>query len=170
MSAFRAMKNVVLSLGGLAVIWFFTVSLPYWIASSHFDPFPLRLGSLRFIGWVAIVVGAGVILWCYGIFIFIGKGTPWPFDPPKRLVIAGPYRHVRNPMEASCLVVIFGEMLLYASSGLIPYMLISFLVLHLRQVAIEEPGLRSRFGAAYEEYRSSVPRWYPRMTPYRRKD
>jgi protein-S-isoprenylcysteine O-methyltransferase Ste14 len=169
MSNLISMKNNVLSLSGLAVVWFFTVSLPYWIASSDSDPFPLQTGSLRFCGWFPIVVGGLLILWCYWTFIFLGKGIPWPFDSPKQLVISGPYRYVRNPMEGGHLLALFGEMLSFESSGLIPYMALSFLLLHMRQIFVEEPALRRRFGHSYEEYQKSVPRWIPRTTPYTSK-
>jgi protein-S-isoprenylcysteine O-methyltransferase Ste14 len=167
MRAVAMVKSILLSLLGLMVIWFLAVTLPLWIVGSDFEPFPFVLGGLRFVGWVPIVVGAIAFLWCYGAFIFIGKGTPWPFDPPRELVVAGLYRFVRNPMEASFLLVVLGEVLLFESSALALYAVSGFIWLSLRQVVIEEPGLRRRFGQRYEDYRRSVPRWIPRWTPYR---
>jgi protein-S-isoprenylcysteine O-methyltransferase Ste14 len=157
------LKNILLSLLGLVVIWFFSVSLPIWIAASEFEPFPLEIGSLRHIGWIPIILGASAILWCYWIFIFVGKGTPWPFDPPKKLVIMGLYRYVRNPMESSFFLVLFGEALLFECSAIGFYIIFSFLLLYTRQVLIEEPGLRRRFGKPYEQYCKSVPRYIPRL-------
>jgi protein-S-isoprenylcysteine O-methyltransferase Ste14 len=159
-------KNILLSLLGVALVWIFAVSLPSWIAASPYAPFSLRMGTLRFVGWIPIALGAFVFLWCYGIFIFIGHGTPWPFDPPRQLVITGPYRYVRNPIEGSFLLVVFGEMLLLESSGLIAYWVFAITLLHVRQVFVEEPELRRRFGQSYEEYRQSVPRWIPRTKVY----
>ncbi|HEY45068.1 MAG TPA: isoprenylcysteine carboxylmethyltransferase family protein, partial [Anaerolineae bacterium] len=145
------------------VIWFFAVSLPFWIAASDFEPFPVELGSLRYVGWIPIILGASAILWCYWIFNSIGKGTPWPFDPPKRLVVTGLYRYVRNPMEGSYLLVLFGEVLLFESSALVLYLVSNVLFLYMRQVVVEEPNLRRRFGQPYEQYCKSVPRWIPRF-------
>jgi protein-S-isoprenylcysteine O-methyltransferase Ste14 len=160
------LKNIIISLLGLVVVWFLAASLPIRIAISGFDPFPVEISTLRLIGWIPIILGALAILWCYGIFNFIGKGTPWPFDPPKKLVVAGLYRYVRNPMESGIILVLFGEALLFESSAIVLYMIFCFLLLHLKQVLIEEPSLRRRFGKTYEQYCNSVPRWIPRLKAY----
>lgn len=160
------LKNIVISLLGLVVVWFFAASLPIRIAISGFDPFPVELGTLRLIGWIPIVLGALAVLWCYGIFNIVGRGTPWPFDPPKKLVVAGLYRYIRNPMESGIILVLFGEALLFESSAILLYLIFGFLLLHLKQVLIEEPGLRRRFGRTYEQYCKSVPRWIPRLKAY----
>jgi protein-S-isoprenylcysteine O-methyltransferase Ste14 len=160
------LKNIIISLLGLVVVWFLAASLPILIAISGFDPFPVEISTLRLIGWIPIILGALAILWCYGIFNFIGKGTPWPFDPPKKLVVAGLYRYVRNPMESGIILVLFGEALLFESSAIVLYMIFGFLLLHLKQVLIEEPGLRRRFGKTYEQYCKLVPRWIPRSKAY----
>jgi protein-S-isoprenylcysteine O-methyltransferase Ste14 len=160
------LKNIFISLLGLVVIWFFAASLPIRIAISGFDPFPVEIGSLRLIGWIPMILGALAILWCYGTFIFIGKGTPWPFAPPKKLVVEGLYRYVRNPMESGFILVLFGEALVFESSAIVLYLIFCLFWLHLKQVLIEEPGLRRRFGKTYEQYCNSVPRWIPRLKAY----
>jgi len=160
------LKNIAISLLGLVVVWFFAASLPIRIAISGFDPFPVEIGNLRLIGWIPIILGALAILWCYGVFNFVGKGTPWPFAPPKKLLVAGLYRYVRNPMESGIILVLFGEALLFESSAIVLYMIFGFLLLHLKQVLIEEPGLRRRFGKTYEQYCKLVPRWIPRLKAY----
>jgi protein-S-isoprenylcysteine O-methyltransferase Ste14 len=170
MSSFNIIKNIILSLLGFFVICFFAVTLPRWIAASDFEPFPVVIRSLRFIGWIPIILGTSAILWCYWAFIFIGKGTPWPFNPPKELVITGLYRYVRNPMESSYLLVLFGEVLLFESSALILYLAFNFLFLYIRQVVVEEPGLWRRFGNPYEHYCKSVPRWIPQLKAYTREN
>ncbi|NIM90681.1 MAG: hypothetical protein GTO17_06995 [Candidatus Aminicenantes bacterium] len=160
------LKNIVISLLGLVVVWFFAVSLPFWTAAREFDPFPVELGSLRLIGWIPVVLGALVILWCYGVFNFVGKGTPWPFNPPIKLVVIGLYRYIRNPMESGIILVLLGEALIFESSAILLYLIFGFLLLHLKQVLIEEPRLRRRFGKTYEQYCKSVPRWIPRLKAY----
>lgn len=164
------LKNIFLSLLGLVFTWFVAFLLPLWIVASLSELFPLEIGGLRFIGWIPIVLGASAFLWCYWTFISIGKGTPWPFDPPKNLVTTGLYGYVRNPMEGSYLLILLGEVLLYESSALIFYLLFNFLYLHIRQIVVQEPRLRRRFGESYEHYCKSVPRWIPSIEAYQRED
>lgn len=164
---FSTGKNVLLSVFGLAVAWFFAVSIPLYLADRDSDVALSHSLALRSIGWIIILFGAFVFIWCYVLFISVGKGTPWHFDPPKELVIAGPYAHVRNPMECSLLMIILGQCILFLSKALVFYLIVSFLVLHARQILVDEPALRKRFGAAYDRYVRSVPRWIPRFTPYK---
>jgi len=166
-SAVALAKNVVLSLLGLAFIWFFAVSVPFHIAAWDSAPSPTGIGAIRLIGWIPIILGGCIIIWCYCLFVFIGKGTPWPFAPPRKLVVSGPYRFVRNPMEGSFLLIVLGEALLFGSTALILYWMVSLGLLYTRQVTIDEPTLRTRFGPSYEKYMKSVPRYIPRLTAYK---
>jgi protein-S-isoprenylcysteine O-methyltransferase Ste14 len=166
MSGVAWIKSIALSLLGVAVIWFFAVSLPFHIGDWDSGSLPFEAGVLGLLGWIAIALGGSLILWCYYLFLVVGRGTPWPFDPPKKLVVAGPYRIVRNPMEVSFLMIVLGEAFLFRSIALIVYGAISFALLHVREVFVEEPELRRRFGVPYEHYIESVPRWIPRLTPF----
>jgi protein-S-isoprenylcysteine O-methyltransferase Ste14 len=96
----------------------------------------------------------------------VGKGTLAPWDPTSRLVVRGPYRHVRNPMISGVLGILLGEAVLLGS---VPLLVWFGLVLALNAVympLVEEPGLRSRFGEDYETYKANVPRWVPRLRPW----
>jgi protein-S-isoprenylcysteine O-methyltransferase Ste14 len=115
-----------------------------------------------------VIVGAGgaaLALWCIATFIVIGRGTPAPFDPPRRLVVAGPYRFVRNPMYLGANLALAGAALLYESWGLLAYDLAFALVTHMFVVIYEEPTLRASFGEPYQSYRERVRRWWPRLLP-----
>ncbi len=49
--------------------------------------------------WVGAVFGLGglaLAIWTVRLFVAGGEGTPAPWDPPHKLVVRGPYRHVRN--------------------------------------------------------------------------
>jgi protein-S-isoprenylcysteine O-methyltransferase Ste14 len=59
---------------------------------------PASTGAPQVAGMIMVTIGTAIALWCVFTFVFIGKGTPAPFDPPRKLVIRGPYRFVRNPM------------------------------------------------------------------------
>jgi protein-S-isoprenylcysteine O-methyltransferase Ste14 len=111
--------------------------------------------------------GAAIALWCVGAFIFVGKGTPAPFDPPRRLVIRGPYRFVRNPMYIGAALALSGAALFYKSWPLLIYGCALLVVAHCIVLFYEEPTLRKSFGAEYEAYCHSVRRWAPSVRSIR---
>jgi protein-S-isoprenylcysteine O-methyltransferase Ste14 len=105
--------------------------------------------------------GAVLALWCISIFAWVGRGTPAPFDPPRRLVIRGPYRRVRNPMYIGAGLALTGAALFYGSLLILGYAILFFLAAHLFVVLYEEPVLRRTFGQEYGEYSGRVGRWLP---------
>ena len=114
--------------------------------------------------YAAVVIAAGVLLYaaCQWKFAFVGRGTPGLWDAPRRVVSVGPYRWVRNPIYLSALLIVGGEAWLFQSMGLLLYALGLAAAFHLVVVGYEEPRLRKRFGAPYEEYQHAVSRWVPR--------
>ncbi len=114
------------------------------------------------------LIAAGVALWTWTVRLFarIGKGTLAPWDPTRRLVIAGPYRYLRNPMISAVLCVLLGEATLFGSPALLIWFGAFFAINWVGFVVYEEPGLVRRFGDEYREYRRNVPRWLPRRTPW----
>jgi protein-S-isoprenylcysteine O-methyltransferase Ste14 len=113
-------------------------------------------------GMVIAIAGAAIALWCVFTFAFVGRGTPAPFDPPRRLVIQGPYRFVRNPMYLGAGLALSGAALFYESLPLLGYAGLFFLATGLFVVLHEEPALRRSFGQEYEAYCRRVRRWWPR--------
>jgi len=112
-------------------------------------------------GMVIGAAGAMIALWCVFTFAFIGRGTPAPFDPPRRLVVRGPYRFVRNPMYIGAGFALAGAALFYGSLALLGFTGGFFLATHLFVVWYEEPTLRRTFGREYEAYCRRVRRWRP---------
>jgi len=123
-------------------------------------------GAPRYAAAVLIAAGAALMVWCWQEFAARGRGTPMPLDPPRRLVISGPYRHVRNPMYVAALLFLLGQATLYGAVSLVWYAAAFVIATHLFVVAYEEPALRRQFGADYEAYRAAVGRWVPRLRPY----
>lgn len=123
---------------------------------------PLRIGPAQVIGMLVGGTGAMLALWCIGTFIVVGRGTPAPFDPPRRLVVSGPYRLVRNPMYVGAGLALAGAALFYASWALLAYCAAFVLITHLFVITYEEPALQATFGDRYRQYRDAVPRWWPR--------
>ena len=125
------------------------------------------INLLRFwLGLVSAMVGGGLALWTVTLFTRYGEGTPAPWEPPRNLVIRGPYRHVRNPMITGVLFLLFAEAMLLGSWPLLAWMGVFFLGNAVYFPLVEEKGLERRFGQAYLEYKRHVPRWLPRRQPW----
>jgi len=126
---------------------------------------PAAMGGPQILGILLGIAGALIALSCIVAFAWIGKGTPAPFDPPRRLVVRGPYRLVRNPMYIGAVLVLTGSALFYESAPLLAYCGLLFLAAHLVVVFYEEPTLRRSFGPDYEAYCDRVRRWWPSARP-----
>jgi protein-S-isoprenylcysteine O-methyltransferase Ste14 len=107
-------------------------------------------------------VGAALYLLCLWVFATVGRGTPAPWDAPRRVVAVGPYRWVPNPIYIAALLVVVNEAWLFLSVPLLVYAGTVAILFHLLVIGYEEPTLRRRFGEIYAEYRRTVPRWIPR--------
>jgi protein-S-isoprenylcysteine O-methyltransferase Ste14 len=101
------------------------------------------------------------------LFVTLGEGTLAPWDPPQRLAVRGVYRHVRNPMMAGALFVLVGVAALSASLPLLCWFAFAGVVCAVYIPLSEEPGLARRFGDDYLAYKRNVPRWIPRLQPWR---
>lgn len=105
------------------------------------------------------VVGTLVYVVCAWRFAAEGRGTPAPWDPPRRLVTGGLYRWVRNPMYVGIPVVLLGEAWWLRSPGMLIYAIAFFAVFHARVVLYEEPTLRRMFNREFDSYCARVRRW-----------
>jgi len=113
-------------------------------------------------GGLVLAVGVAVYLWCAWDFATAGRGTPLPQDPPRALVVRGLYRHSRNPMYVGVVAAVLGQAVWVRSGGVLAYAAVLAAFFHARVVWFEEPVLRRTFGAAYDAYVASVPRWFGR--------
>jgi protein-S-isoprenylcysteine O-methyltransferase Ste14 len=144
---------------------FWTVVMPYWLVPHGISPDLCGMGVVG-----VLVVAAGVALYistAFWGFAIRGRGTPAPIDPPKKLVVEGPYQMVRNPMYWSVAFVIAGEALIFRSRPLGELAFAFFAAAMLFVLLYEEPALRRKFGAEYEEYCLRVPRWIPKFSSRR---
>ena len=140
-----------------------TVIVPYLLLSPPFDSFRIDLSDFRFFGLIPILVGVMIYIWCAWYFTFIGRGTPAPFDPPKELMVKGPYQYVRNPMYVFVALALVGEAIILETTILVLFAALAVALLHLWVVMHEEPTLKGRFGESYERYCDKVRRWLPRI-------
>jgi protein-S-isoprenylcysteine O-methyltransferase Ste14 len=118
-------------------------------------------------GVVVFAAGFALFAWCVLLFARVGQGTLAPWDPTRRLVAVGPYRYMRNPMITGVLTMLVGEALFHGSRAVAIWAAIFVVINQIYFMLLEEPGLEQRFGAAYVEYKSAVPRWIPRATPWK---
>jgi protein-S-isoprenylcysteine O-methyltransferase Ste14 len=121
------------------------------------------VGPPQALGAIVSVTGALMAVWCIATFVVTGRGTPAPFDPPRRLVVRGPYRYVRNPMYLGAGLALAGAALFYQSGALLAYAVVFFLVMHFFVVLYEEPVLRQTFRKDYDAYCGQVRRWVPTL-------
>jgi protein-S-isoprenylcysteine O-methyltransferase Ste14 len=123
---------------------------------------PVDIGVAQAAGLLVTAAGAALAVTCVLTFALVGHGTPAPFDPPRRLVVRGPYAWVRNPMYLGAGLVLGGAALYYQSIALASFWLAFVATTVLFVHLYEEPALRRQFGAEYEAYCAAVHRWWPR--------
>jgi len=157
--AMKLLKSVIFTFLGPGIL---IAAIPYLILHSG-AALVIEIGVVRYVGLIVLIAGAGIACWCMWAFIAIGRGMPTSVNPPVELVAQGLYRYERNPMYSGVLLIIFGEALYYASPALLAYGVLAWLILHVFVVTYEEPSLRRRFGAAYDRYVQSIPRWIPHL-------
>jgi len=150
----------------------FTVAVlvPLWLArTNNISP---AIGAavpqmfLQVVGVLLLAVGLVLFSASLRKFVTEGDGTLAPWDPPRRLVVRGPYRYVRNPMISGVVFVLFGEALVLLSRPHSVWALIFLAANFVYIPLVEETGLTQRFGDSYREYCRRVPRLIPRLRPW----
>ena len=91
------------------------------------------------------------------LFATVGEGTLAPWDPPRRFVVRGPYRYVRNPMISGVLSILLGEATLFGSVPLLVWFSVFLAVNAVIMPLIEEPGLERRFGGELRSTATNAP-------------
>jgi len=121
---------------------------------------------LLVLGGILLILGLSLAGWTMRLFSVKGKGTAAPWNPPKNLVVSGPYCYVRNPMITSVLIMQIAEALLL-NTWLCWILFALFWLSNMIYFPLfEEKDLEKRFGESYLEYKRNVPRWIPRLTPW----
>jgi protein-S-isoprenylcysteine O-methyltransferase Ste14 len=138
------------------------------LQDSKFEPQIASPARIWF--WLAFLAGSvGLVLsvWTTILFVKLGKGTPAPWDPPKKLIIQGPYHYVRNPMITGVVLILSAEALLLKSWPIAIWVTLFLIGNAIYFPPVEEKGLEKRFGNEYRNYKANVPRWIPRLRPWR---
>jgi protein-S-isoprenylcysteine O-methyltransferase Ste14 len=146
----------------------FTVLVPGFVAGwlpvvflRRRTPGPDVLVAWHYAAVPLLAVGAVVYVTCVWQFATKGRGTPAPIDPPRKLIVRGLYRWVRNPMYLGVLLFVLGEVVFFREMVLALYFVFLASAFQLFVVGVEEPGLRRRFGALYSDYCNFTNRWLP---------
>lgn len=162
-----ALLKAVLMLPGPVV--FYIPAALLWASSAWLGRTRLltERWELGVLAAVCFAAGLALVFAAVRLFLTAGEGTPAPWDPPKKLVIRGPYRYVRNPMISGVFFLLAGEALLFESGLILGWLALFFLANQIYIPFVEEKQLGKRFGAPYVEYQRHVPRWLPRLRAYR---
>ena len=156
------------SLGFLVLAPGFVVGVvPWWITHWKFESMAPAFGLVRALGALLILFGAAILLDSFVRFALQGFGTPAPVLPTKHLIVTGLYRYVRNPMYVGVSSAILGQSLLFASRTVLIYGVLVWLAFALFVLFYEEPTLGRTFGQEYQAFCRNVPRWIPRIHPWR---
>lgn len=160
-----AAAHVVSTFRQIAVFWgLFLVVIPLIAAVLEQRwaialPFPAFAGPL---GVVVLAAASALGIWAAVVMSTLGDGTPLPSAMPNSLVIAGPYRWVRNPMALSGIVQGVAVGLILSSWLVIVYAIAGSLLWNYAIRPHEEADLERRFGAEFRRYRDTVRCWLPR--------
>jgi len=158
--------HVLSTFGQIVLFWgFFLAMIPLGIA--FFEqrwavaiPLPSVTGP---VGVGVLVLASALGIWSAVVMSALGNGTPLPAAMPNRLVIAGPYRWIRNPMAVAGIVQGAAVGIILQSWLVIAYAVVGSLVWNYVVRPREEADLLDRFGADFERYRDTVRCWVPRM-------
>jgi protein-S-isoprenylcysteine O-methyltransferase Ste14 len=148
----------ILSILIVPLITFFII--PYLFVSNKLAVWPQQIGVLEIIAGILILTGLAIFIWVIYAHAHYGKGTPAPFNPPKKFLAGGAYRYSRNPMYVGAIILLIGEALLLKAPWMLLFTAFIFLLFLLYVTYEEEPRLIQRYGASYLEYKKKVPRWF----------
>lgn len=137
--------------------------VPYLLSGWTLAPPFFGWSWLRGLGVVLILCALPIFLDFVTRFVREGRGTPAPIAPTRHLVVGGSFRYVRNPGYVAVVSLLVGQGLLFARPAIMLYAAALALAFHLFVLLYEEPTLRRQFGAQYDTYCRTVPRWIPRL-------
>jgi protein-S-isoprenylcysteine O-methyltransferase Ste14 len=151
-------KNIISLILPITVL----IVVPRWIENEWIMESNLNLAAGILVG----LTGLSIMFVTISSFIRIGKGTLAPWSPTKKLVIAGLYRYVRNPMILGVLIVLLAEAIVFSSKPILKWAGWFYIINTVYFILYEEPNLEERFGDDYVDYKKQVNRWLPRLTPF----
>jgi len=141
--------------------------VPWRICRWHLGAPLLGTSAFRVVGVLLIVAGLPILLDSFARFALQGLGTPAPIFPTRHLVVSGLFRYVRNPMYVAVVSLVLGQGLFFGSVRVLEYGIAVWAAFYVFVLIYEEPTLRKTYGPEYEQFCANVPRWIPRLRPWR---
>jgi protein-S-isoprenylcysteine O-methyltransferase Ste14 len=138
----------------MIIVPLFLVIINNYFALASYTNFLLQL-----IGFISTFIGGVILIYCAKLFVSVGKGTPWPLDPPKELVTTGIYKYSRNPQFVASAMIWFGEYLFFGSFLLFWYAIAWAAFNHILLIKYDEPQLKKKFKEKYLAYSQKTPRY-----------
>ncbi|MDE1192689.1 MAG: isoprenylcysteine carboxylmethyltransferase family protein [Arachidicoccus sp.] len=151
----------------LALPFVVTVIIPYLLYRIGIHIVHAQPLWMRIVGAVLYLLGLSMQLYTTILFFKYAQGTLAPWQPTQKLVIRGPYLYCRNPMITGVLFMLFGEGVFFNALAILIWGCIFFVMNTFFFIFKEEPDMLARFGESYALYKKHVPRWLPRLTPYK---
>ncbi len=130
-----------------------------WGGALHADAWQWSVASQLLVVPISLGVRAAIE------FARIGRGTPIPYDPPRRLVRTGPYAYVRNPMQLAMVLVFAMSSVPLRNLWMLAAAAIAFAYSAGLAEWHENIELSARYGAEWQRYRRLVRAWLPRWRP-----
>lgn len=158
------MLKALFLLPGTVLVIFPSIII-YWAGYDLIKP---SFSIVFFIVLLIFALSLFLMFWTMKLFAQVKHGSPAPWDPINTLIISGPYAYVRNPMLTGVFLFIFGESILLQSYALFGYMVVFIFINTIYFPLIEEKGLLKRYGEEYIIYKENVPRFIPRLNPWKK--
>jgi protein-S-isoprenylcysteine O-methyltransferase Ste14 len=162
----EASAHVVATAAQIVVFWgLFLVVVPLVLSrlEQRWEVAVPMPGFVPAIGVVIVLLASALGFWAAAAMSTKGDGTPLPAATANRLVIAGPYRFVRNPMAIAGIVQGAAVGLILSSWLVVVYAIAGSVVWNCVVRPLEEADLERRFGAEFRRYRAAVRCWWPRL-------
>ena len=155
MSLFLRVLRDTLILPGSVLVW-----VPWFLiagGSAYRAHWPPAIADAP--AFTLMAIGVAIYAMCALRFATEGKGTPAPWDAPRKIVIGGIYRWTRNPMYVGVITALFGEAWWLNTQGMWVYAIAMPIAFHLRVIMYEEPAMRRISEGDFASYTSRVKRW-----------
>ena len=150
---------------GTIILFLALVAGPYFAVQLDYLAPPIPLGWFRYFGVLLMLFGAPLAAYCSFLLLVPGKNHPVPYSSPEGMVVAGPYKYIRNPFMLGWILILWGEVVFLRSIPLLFYAVVLTLCVHFWVLAFEEPSLEDRYRDEYRRYKATVPRWIPKVFP-----